>query len=522
MIKFDKTYSDNPFIDNIIYYAKTLAVNCTVKDEEEALSYETKKSLNRSDIYIMSVEGTATYDTYSKYPEELLEKYITPISNLDIYANDADEFRLYLVKNYVLNKRNDILFRVSDLAKRVYIDHYNMMTKYINAIGPNWLEDNKLLYDKCNTGTVTYYDLFNVIPKETKKRIFIKYLNNYDYTDMDILCEDLAKFTVYLSSRNDTQVNIELNNIVNAMSKVFVSHYDMMVQRKYISKDSKNINHYMLVDSTDVHNKCINGSVTYKDLYNVISKNELISSLYYAIGENKTEQYELYKSINYLEYYFSINTNRTQVALEQAKLLTEMKRTFLNSYNVYLDYNMYERCMTSGTGITYFDLVNYIPFETKKMIINSVIEECTNISVYSKNKKLLNEYLSTLSEEEAADIKRNLTKDMLKWYPLHHEEVNNYYRAFIGLPPIDKITKTVCEDTLFRSYNTNTNSYIEFGSEFINMLPSDINYPDKHWETPIYELDKYDIYLLNEYGILDSYAKRCGCNIGDIRYRYWK
>ena len=43
MVIPEKTYTNNPFVDNVIYYAKLLAMNCTVKDEEEAtLKYKLK------------------------------------------------------------------------------------------------------------------------------------------------------------------------------------------------------------------------------------------------------------------------------------------------------------------------------------------------------------------------------------------------------------------------------------------------------------------------------------------------
>ena len=41
MIQVDKTYSDNPFVDELIYYSKILALNSVIKDEEEALENET-------------------------------------------------------------------------------------------------------------------------------------------------------------------------------------------------------------------------------------------------------------------------------------------------------------------------------------------------------------------------------------------------------------------------------------------------------------------------------------------------
>ena len=50
MITPTKTYTDNPFVDNVVYYAKLLGVNSVVKDEDEALQNETPESKNLWDL----------------------------------------------------------------------------------------------------------------------------------------------------------------------------------------------------------------------------------------------------------------------------------------------------------------------------------------------------------------------------------------------------------------------------------------------------------------------------------------
>ena len=76
MITPTKTYSSNPFVDNVIYYGKLMAMNCTIKDEEEALANETKESLYAADVLFACVENRATYEMFEKIPQEILEKYI--------------------------------------------------------------------------------------------------------------------------------------------------------------------------------------------------------------------------------------------------------------------------------------------------------------------------------------------------------------------------------------------------------------------------------------------------------------
>ena len=74
MYTVEKIHTDNPFTDNLIYYTKFIALNSVVKDLDEALANETPESLHNGDVYISCVEGHATYEMFTYFPEEVLEK----------------------------------------------------------------------------------------------------------------------------------------------------------------------------------------------------------------------------------------------------------------------------------------------------------------------------------------------------------------------------------------------------------------------------------------------------------------
>ena len=138
MIIPEKTITENPFVDNILYYSKLMALNCTVKDEEEALSQETAESLRRRELLISSIEKTSTYEVYDSIPKEIIEKYVPIKTNLDIYAEDIESLKIYM-NSYSLHKRTEILNNLSTLARAIYINHYDIMMEYRNLNGKGFM-----------------------------------------------------------------------------------------------------------------------------------------------------------------------------------------------------------------------------------------------------------------------------------------------------------------------------------------------------------------------------------------------
>lgn len=589
MITPEKISTTNPFVDNLIYYAKFMALNASIKDEDEALSHETKESLRAGDVYIACIEKNNTYEMFKSIPKEILEKYIAAQSNLDLYVSNSNNLQIYLDSLGGYDKT--ILFnKLSSLARTVYIDHFDVILSYINTVGPTWIDDNRELYEKCKSGEATYVDLIDNLPIKTVARIIKKYLNSHDYLELSSLWDEthitsleqilalvprdgviptnaelsarksdrntravlattnniidnimstnttqtsstsgdlLNQFQQYVDSRVDAQINEELSKISAAMRSVFIDHYDMMVDRNYFDTDI-NLSFdedcdtrpewmdYYYTNSIEVYKKCKDGTATYQDLYDLFPNYSLLDSLNNAIGESIVNMYDLTRSVDVLTEYF--DSYSTDPSTEKQALNQNMISKYLKNYRFFMNTDMYFKCQKEM--VDYFDLIEYLPIETQKSILATEIDEVTNLDVYSESKEMLNSYLATLSIAERNRIKQAINNDMQLWYPNNHVETNNYYRSFIGLPPLDDDGKQY-EDTLYHTYDPVTKSFTEFGNRFINQIPEGI-YPDYHWRQPICEFDSYDIGVLNEYGILQDYIAACGSSMSSKRYRYLK
>ena len=363
MITPTKTYSSNPFVDNVIYYGKLMAMNCTIKDEEEALANETKESLYAGDVYISCIEGRATYEIFEKIPKEILEKYIPLSNNLDLYVNNADYLKAKL-ESYSLPEKNRIIKRLSVLARTIYIDHFDTMSNYIaDNAGIDWVVENEALYNKCKSGEATYIDLFDALPLRTNLRIIKAYLNSHGYLDLAVLWDpdsditkaDLAaleaaisdnqdnvknllldndyvssvpdydadstnqanQFRAYINTRSDAAIADELDRISKAMREVFISHYEIMLERKYFSQKieelgsddvsiENNIPAWMsFFFDRNTYEKCKAGSATWENLYNLFSNDALNESLITIFGEDTVNTYDLTRDSDVLEIYFN-------------------------------------------------------------------------------------------------------------------------------------------------------------------------------------------------------------------------
>lgn len=512
MINVEKTITDNPFVDNLIYYSKYLALNCIIKDEDDALSHETPESYKAGETYIACIEGKAKYEMFDTIPEEILEKYITKSTNLDVFANNMSAFSAYL-NSLGLHERTVKLNNISKVAQTVYIDHYDIMTDYVKNLPETWLDDNKELYEKCKDSQAKYYDLFDALPAYTRKRILIQYLNNYEDANIDDINSSLDKFQEYIDARIDDVIKIELDNISKAMSNVFLSHYEIMQERGYITKVSQN-NWYDYITYDSVNKSCEAGLATYKDLYNLFPEDDLRDSLSLIMDESTINNI-INAGLQALTEFFAVNDANRSL---QSILNKDMREKYSANYHQYANTDIYNKCKNNTIG--YYELYKYLPTETQKMVINTEIEEYTNTKVYSENKQLLNSYLNGLPIDEANEIRKNITNDMMTWYVDNFNEINNYYRTLIGLSPIIDGASYEYEDTLLQSQIDPIN-YHKFGKQLISMIPEGI-YPESHWYAPISSYDSYDIGILEEFGVLDAYVQLCKSTMYSERYSYFR
>ena len=513
MITPEKTITDNPFVDNVLYYSKLMALNCTVKDEEEALAQETVESLRRRELLISSVEKTSTYEVYDSIPKEILEKYIASRSNLDLYAESINAIKSHM-NSYGIHERTKILNNLSSLARFVYSSHYEIMINYLDEIGDTWFADNEELYNNCKSLSATYIDLFNILPNKTVYRILETYLNNYDNSNISEISSSLENFQLYIDSRSDSAIDAELIKINEAMRNVFIGHYEIMIERGYVRESTTVWRKY--IDEEDTYKLCKNGRATYYQLYGLFPSDSLLDSLNIVFGADIVEEYNLMNSVDILDEYIK---NYDVNGADHAVILNKnMSDKYLANYNSFINHEIYIACIDGI--IDFYTIYDYLPIETRKMIINSQIEETTNLQVYSESKEMFNSYLNTLSRDERELIKANITADLQTWYPTHHEELNNYYRALVGLPPLDS-NGIPMVDTLIHSWDDITKQFNEFKNKFISRVPDSI-YPEIHWKQELYQFDSYDIGILNQYGILNDWIVACKADINKPRYRYLK
>ena len=573
MIIPDKTYTNNPFVDNILYYGKILALNCAIKDDEEARANETKESLEAAMVYIACIEGNASYEMFPSIPKDILQDYIAPASNLDIYAKDPEWLRIRLESISEPN-RTKTLDRLSSLARTVYIDHYDIMTTYVTTVGTSWASDHQELYENCKAGTADYIDLFDELPMKTCLRIFRSYLNRYGYIDLASIWDpespltklDVAafnqslrmdhgtisysesvkeklldnafvssvpgystdnstyknQFLAYIATREDDGITSELALISKAMREVFISHYDMMIERGYFKEEisyDENGNRIVqpawagYIYNEDLYTRTMDGTSKWQDLYPAFPSYEINNIVTDLLGEDTVSSYNL-TSLYALNGYLSEYAENGQ---ELSDTLTRtMSSMYLSNYQFYMNSMVYNRCKMGF--ITIYELYPYLPEETLKSIINTEFPQTSNIQVYADNKRMLNSFLGTLSADQATEIKQNIAKAMMVWYPPHHIEKNNYYRAYLGLPPMDS-KGNVYEDTLAKTYDAKSKSYTNFGTTYTSMCPTDI-YPVGHWLNELYKYDNYDIATLRELGVLDAYREACRALDNASRYRY--
>ena len=110
MKKYEKIFTDNPFIDELVYYTKTIAVNAVIKDCDKADAAETVESLKAADLYIACRENKARFDAFA-YDYEILSKVLPPAIVADCVLDNEK----------IPNQYRDKLLQ---LKSQEYIDNY--------------------------------------------------------------------------------------------------------------------------------------------------------------------------------------------------------------------------------------------------------------------------------------------------------------------------------------------------------------------------------------------------------------
>ena len=89
-VTIQRLYTENPFVDSLLYFTKILAYGSVIKMQDIANANETKQSANDGDVYILIEEGRETFDIFDYTKEELLAAGV-PASSVKKYLKDKHE-----------------------------------------------------------------------------------------------------------------------------------------------------------------------------------------------------------------------------------------------------------------------------------------------------------------------------------------------------------------------------------------------------------------------------------------------
>lgn len=129
-LKIDKIYTENPYVDELVYYTKLLGVDTILKNETDAVKNETLESIKAADIMIACRENVIRY---WRFNDDILYKYINENVLRDVCgitsAFEIDSYMVDLTK--IPEKYHDTL---TEYLKECYLNDYVELNNYYRML----------------------------------------------------------------------------------------------------------------------------------------------------------------------------------------------------------------------------------------------------------------------------------------------------------------------------------------------------------------------------------------------------
>ena len=127
-----KTYSDNPFIDDMLYYVKILAFGSVVKNMQLADNAENEESLKQADILIMCTENTVPYGIFNYTKEQMLSVGVSEDLAIKILTNTTKSDNS---SKYTYDDVPELLKEpLRKLAMKDFINNYDELNNYYRTL----------------------------------------------------------------------------------------------------------------------------------------------------------------------------------------------------------------------------------------------------------------------------------------------------------------------------------------------------------------------------------------------------
>lgn len=120
--KIDQVYTENPFVDIIVYNAKLLGINTILKMKDVADNNETAESLANAEMYIACMEGTYIWSLFDEFSEDVLRK--SGLTGASLIEAIIDK------ETIPINMRKTVM----DNAALEYIENYEELNNYYRML----------------------------------------------------------------------------------------------------------------------------------------------------------------------------------------------------------------------------------------------------------------------------------------------------------------------------------------------------------------------------------------------------
>ena len=142
-----KIYTDNPYVDELVYYAKLLGMGTVLKMQQLADDNETARSIKMADLYISCIEKTVIFELFPSVSISALKAAgITDGSKIQLYLRNKN--------NIPMDKRTDVTeaMRLEYIANYEELNPYYRMLHGLPAIGredyvTNWTPPDGVIID---------------------------------------------------------------------------------------------------------------------------------------------------------------------------------------------------------------------------------------------------------------------------------------------------------------------------------------------------------------------------------------
>ena len=121
--EISKIYTDNPYVDEMVYYTRLMSMGTVLKMQELADNNETEESIKAAGLYISCIERTAILEIFPKITKAALNAAgITTPNEVELYMND--------IRNIPSDKRTAITKALMD----DYIANYEELNPYYRML----------------------------------------------------------------------------------------------------------------------------------------------------------------------------------------------------------------------------------------------------------------------------------------------------------------------------------------------------------------------------------------------------